>query len=143
MTIERIKFFFISDVNCGVGQLGEENGRPRASQMKPARKSEAALCVLREFFRRLKTCFNSAKMLSSDGNGKGVRDGGERLSKFALVLDTQGHIKSPLYGLFTTTCGAGLLTSSCALTFWICADCSLTVAARRATVPSNSAILFC
>ena len=29
--------------------------------MKPARKPEAALCVLREFFRRLKTCFNSAK----------------------------------------------------------------------------------
>jgi hypothetical protein len=61
MSIERIKFFFISDVNCGVGQFGEENGEPGASQMKPARKSEAALCVLREFFRRLKTCFNSAK----------------------------------------------------------------------------------
>src|SRR5207302_8594058 len=75
MTIERINFFFISDVNCGVGQLGEENGRPRASQMKPARKSEAALCVLREFFRRLKACFNSAKMLSSDGNGKAFATG--------------------------------------------------------------------
>src|SRR5437588_3561255 len=82
-------------------------------------------------------------MLSSDGKGTGVRRGDERLSKFALVLDTQGHIKSQLYGLFTTTCGAGLLTSSCALTFWICADCSLTIPARRATVPSNSAILFC
>jgi hypothetical protein len=68
---------------------------------------------------------------------------GECLSNFALVLDTEGHTKSQLYGLFTTTCGAGLLTSSCALTFWICADCSLTVATRRSTVPSNSAILFC
>src|SRR2546430_17325146 len=125
MTIERIKFFLISDVNCGVDQFGEENVKPGASQMKPARKSEAALCVLREFFRRLKICFNSAKrMLSSDGKGKGVRRGDERLSKFALVLDTQGHIKSQLYGLFTTTCGAGFLTSSCALTFWICAACS-------------------
>ena len=49
MTIERIKIFFISDVNWEVGQFGEENGRPRASQMKPARKPEAALCFLREF----------------------------------------------------------------------------------------------
>jgi hypothetical protein len=30
----------------------EENGRPMASETKPARKPEAALCVLREFFRR-------------------------------------------------------------------------------------------
>ena len=36
--------------------------------------------------------------------------------QFALVLDTQGG--SPMiYGMFVTTCGAGLLTSSCALTF--------------------------
>jgi len=87
-------------------------------------------------------------MLSSDGNGKGVRRGGGRLSKFALVLDTQGHIKSQLYGLFTTTCGAGLLTSSCALTFWICAACSLSCAVRVsicfcccATVASNFSTL--
>src|SRR5207248_6903948 len=73
---------------------------------------------------------------------------GERLSKFALVLDTQGHIKSQLYGLFTTTCGAGLLTSSCALTFWICAACSLSWAVRVsicfcccATVASNFSTL--
>src|SRR6266550_4172327 len=47
-----------------------------------------------------------------------------------------------LYG-FATTCGVGLLVSSCALTFWICAACSFTVATRRATVFSNSEILFC
>jgi hypothetical protein len=29
--------------------------------MQPARKFEAALCVLCEFFRRFKTCFNSGK----------------------------------------------------------------------------------
>src|SRR5437879_9007775 len=89
-------------------------------------------------------------MLSSDGNGKGVRRGDERLSKFALVLDTQGHIKSQLYGLFTTTCGAGLFTSSCALTFWIWAACSLSCAVRIsipfccwATVDFTSVMLPC
>jgi hypothetical protein len=87
MSIERIKIFFISDVNCGVGQFGEENGEPGASQMKPARKSEAALCVLREFFRRFEDLLQLCQaMLSSDGNGKGVRRGDERLSKFALAL---------------------------------------------------------
>jgi hypothetical protein len=38
--------------------------------------------------------------------------------------------KSLLYGLLRTTCGAGLLTSSCALTLWICAACSLSWAVR-------------
>src|SRR5947208_10679463 len=87
-------------------------------------------------------------MLSSDGNGKGVRREGRTPFQFALVLNTQGHIKSQLFGLFTTTCGAGLLTSSCALTFWICADCSLSCAVRVsicfcccATVASNFSTL--
>ena len=89
MTIERIKILFISDANWGAGQFDEENRRLTASQMKPVPKPEAALCFLREFFRRLKTCFNLAKpMISSDGNGEGVRRRGERLSKFASVLDT-------------------------------------------------------
>ena len=30
----------------------------------------------------------------------------------------------PILQLFKTTCGAGLLASSCALTFWICSACS-------------------
>jgi hypothetical protein len=34
------------------------------------------------------------------------------------------------YGVFTTTFGAGLLASICALTFWICAACSLSWAVR-------------
>lgn len=41
-SIERIKSFFISEVNGGVGRMGEQNGRPRASQMKTARKSRLA-----------------------------------------------------------------------------------------------------
>src|SRR5438132_3397666 len=49
--------------------------------------------------------------------------------------------KSLLYGLFTTTCGAGLLTSSWALTFWICAACSLSCAVNCATVASNASTL--
>jgi hypothetical protein len=47
------------------------------------------------------------------------------------------------YCLFTTTRRAGFRNSNWALTFSICAACSFTVAARRATVLSNSAILFC
>ena len=37
---------------------------------------------------------------------------------------------SRLYGLFTTTCGADLLISTWALTFWICAACSLNCAVK-------------
>src|SRR5207244_8180636 len=55
---------------------------------------------------------------------------------------------SQLYGLFVTTCGAGLLTSSWALTFWICAACSFSWAVRVsicfcccATVASNFSTL--
>ena len=60
--------------------------------MKPARKPEAASYFLREFFRRLKTGFNSATpMLSSDGNGKGVRHRGERLYKSPRCLGTQAN----------------------------------------------------
>ena len=46
------------------------------------------------------------------------------------------------YYLFTTR-RAGFRNSNWALTFSICAAWSFTVAARRATVLSNSAILFC
>ena len=52
------------------------------------------------------------------------------------------------YGLFTTTFGAGLLVSSWALTFWICAACSLSWAVRvsicfccNATVTCNPSTL--
>ena len=47
------------------------------------------------------------------------------------------------YGVFTTTFAAGLFVSSCALTFWICAACSLTVAARLVTMPSKSSTFWC
>lgn len=47
-SIGRIKTFFISDAKWGIGQLGEQNGTRRVSQMKPALKSEAPLCFLRE-----------------------------------------------------------------------------------------------
>src|SRR6266403_4239260 len=57
---------------------------------------------------------------------------------FALVLDTQGGSTSQIYGLFVTTCGAGLLTSSWALTFWICAACSLSCPLNSPTVASNA-----
>jgi len=44
---------------------------------------------------------------------------GQTPFQFALVLDTQGGSTSQIYGLFTTTWGAALFTSSWALTFWI------------------------
>jgi hypothetical protein len=49
MTMGKIKIFFISDGNC-VRRFGEQNGRPRASQIKPARTAGSALSLLREFF---------------------------------------------------------------------------------------------
>jgi hypothetical protein len=55
---------------------------------------------------------------------KAFSAGGEHLSKLALVPHRQDRSTSQLYGLSTTTCGAGLLTSSCALTFWIWDACS-------------------
>jgi len=58
---------------------------------------------------------NRAAREQKSRNGKGVRRGGESLSKFAFVPHTRGRSTSQLYGLFTTTCGAGLLTSSCAI----------------------------
>jgi hypothetical protein len=45
-----------------------------------------------------------------------------------------------LYGLFVTTCGAGLLTSSWALTFWICAACSLSWAVKVSACSSSWAV---
>src|SRR5207302_5432203 len=100
-------------------------------------------CFLREFFHHLKTCSNSAKqLLSSDGKGKGVRRAANAFPNSPWYL-AQGPHYLQLYGLFTTTCGAGLLISSCALTFWICAACSFSVAMRLATVASNFSVFLC
>src|SRR5436190_3446819 len=70
--------------------------------------------------------------------------------QLASVSDTESRFKSELYGLLTTICGAGLVTSSWALTFWICAACSLSCALRTsipicccATVDFSSAMLAC
>src|SRR6266480_7362401 len=56
---------------------------------------------------------NSAGREQKSRNGKGVRLGGRTPFQFASVLCTPGRSMSQLYGLFTTTCGAGLLTSTC------------------------------
>src|SRR5438034_4172999 len=59
-------------------------------------------------------------------NGKGARP--RRRTPFQIRLGARGiprRSTSQLYGLFATTCGADLLTSIWALTFWICAACSL------------------
>jgi hypothetical protein len=49
-----------------------------------------------------------------------------RLPAIISQYFTRGRLL--FYWLFKTTCGAGLLASSCALTFWICAACSLSCA---------------
>jgi hypothetical protein len=61
-----------------------------------------------------------------------------------------GHTQAEFYGLFTTTCGAGLLTSTCALTLWICAACSFSCTVMSsipfccwATVDLNSEMVAC
>jgi hypothetical protein len=54
----------------------------------------------------------------------------------ALVLTTPGRFKSELYGLLTTIFGAGLFTSSCALTFMSGDCCSLPkLVLRKMLVP--------
>ena len=59
-------------------------------------------------------------------NGKGVRRWPTNaFPNSPRCSGTQGRTNSQLYGLFATTCGAGLFTSTWALTFWICAACSL------------------
>src|SRR6266699_2031136 len=62
---------------------------------------------------------------------------------FCRFVRRSEHLTGNFYLLLTATCVAGLRTSSCALTCWICAACSFTIAARRSTVPSNSATLVC
>ena len=84
---------------------------------------------------------NRATREQKSRNGKGVRRGGESLSKLALVAHIQGRSTSQLYGLFTTTCGAGLLTSSCAFTFWVWDACSSRRAVSCAIVAPKSAVV--
>src|SRR4051794_35021286 len=105
ISIGTINIFFISRVNFGLGQFGEENGRPIASQMKPARKPEAALCVLRELLRRLKTCFNSAeRCYRATEKAKAFAAGANAFPNSPRCFDTPSRSTSQLYGLFTTTC---------------------------------------
>src|SRR6266404_190797 len=59
------------------------------------------------------------------------------------VFGTQGVLFSESYGLFTTTCGAVFLTSSWALTFWICAACSLSCATIVCISLFSSRTLLC
>src|SRR5207249_2325678 len=82
-------------------------------------------------------------------NDEGVRHEDERLS-ISPVPNAQRRFKFEAYGLLTTTFGAGLETCSWALTFWICAACSLSCAIKtsipfccRATVDFNSEMLAC
>src|SRR5258708_5321360 len=56
-------------------------------------------------------------------------------------LTPEAALPSQLYGLFTTTWGAGLLTSSCATTFWISDACSPGRAVSCAIVAPGSALV--
>jgi hypothetical protein len=56
-------------------------------------------------------------------------------------LIPEAALPSQLYGLFTAACGAGLLTSSCALTLWISDACSSGRAVSCAIVAPKSAVV--
>lgn len=92
-----------------VRNLDEENGRPRDRQTK---LNACAAVELRLFV-----------TLIIMRDGKGVRGGSERLSKFALVLDTPDNSVSQL-----TVCSRLLLAQACSLG----AERSLSVSARPA-----------
>jgi hypothetical protein len=47
------------------------------------------------------------------------------------------------YRFVNAVCRIGLLISICALTLWICAACSFTVAARIASIPSSCSTFLC
>src|SRR5882724_5823804 len=60
---------------------------------------------------------NRAAREQKSRNAKGVRRGANTFPNPPSRLTPEAALPSQLYGLFTTTWGAGLLTSSCALTF--------------------------
>ncbi len=55
----------------------------------------------------------------------------------------KGGNAQQFYWLLRAVCGAAVLISIWALTFWICPACSFTVVTRLATVASNSSTLRC
>src|SRR5216117_1668715 len=62
------------------------------SRIKRGSDGRTGLSILREFLRRSKSCFNARELrLSSNRKRKGVRRHGERLYRFALMLDAQGR----------------------------------------------------
>src|SRR5262249_54707706 len=75
---------------------------------------------------------------SRSRNGKGVRRGWTNAFPNRLGFTHEAVLTSQRYGLFTTTCGPGLLISSLALTFWIWAACSSRRAVSCAIVAPKS-----
>src|SRR4030095_12442540 len=62
---------------------------------------------------------------------------------FIVLAVRELSLKEELQGLFTITLVAGLLISSCAFTFWICAAFSFSWAVRVPNVDFSSAMLAC
>src|SRR5581483_2734608 len=58
-------------------------------------------------------------------------------------LGSKRQLYMTAYGLFATTCGAVFWTSSCALTFWICAACSFNCAVNTSMPFCCCATVFC
>jgi hypothetical protein len=84
---------------------------------------------------------NRAAREQKSRNGKAFAAGANAFQTRLGASHPQGRSTSQLYGLFTTACGAGLLTSSCALTFWICDACSSRRAVSCAIVAPKSAVV--
>jgi hypothetical protein len=95
----------------GLKICGKRGGRPLIMDLDV----EAAVPSRKSFRMRVRT---RASTPETD-KVKAFARRGERLSNSPWRLRRKAILHSQLYGLFVTTCGAGLLTSSCALTFWI------------------------
>src|SRR5438067_1742058 len=92
MSTGKIKIFFISEGNLDIEQSREQNGRARASQMKAAHHSWIGFDC--DFFGQLKSVSMAAKfMLSSLGDGEGVRHRDERLPNPPRCPVTQDRLQ--------------------------------------------------
>jgi len=111
-------------------------GRSLFGFARPARKV-ARVCNLRsESNGKLQIPFTLQRGLDAAASPSATRARSPRRTPAQPGLDRTGEPrqKSLLYGLFATICGAGLLTSSWALTFWIWDACSSRRAVSCATV---------
>ena len=123
-------------INRSIGAVGTATATPWASTRK----------TLSRFSKNKLDCFAKHKAPRAETwrlsacrgvCGKRLIDGSD-----ALLSERRYGIAIP-YGLFSTTCGGRLPTSSWALTFWICAACFFTVTVSAAISFFSSSTVSC